>query len=161
MFRHLYGVKVYKNRVLLLLVVLLPLSPGCVRRRLTIRSDPPGALVFVDDQEIGRTPVSTSFVYYGTRKFRIMMDGYETITVNQPFPAPWYQIPPLDFVSENLYPREIRDERVVEFELVPKANVSMDEVLTQGDQLRELARPDALAPTNPGSYAPVGGPWTN
>ena len=27
--------------------------PGCVRRRLTIRSSPPGALVYIDDQEIG------------------------------------------------------------------------------------------------------------
>ena len=34
--------------------------PGCVRRRMTVRSNPPGAVVFVDDQEIGTTPASTA-----------------------------------------------------------------------------------------------------
>jgi hypothetical protein len=32
---------------------------GCVQRRMTIRSNPPGALVYVDDYQIGTTPVST------------------------------------------------------------------------------------------------------
>jgi hypothetical protein len=149
----------HRNILLLLLAISVSLEFGCVRRRLTIRSNPPGALVFVDDQEIGRTPVSTSFVYYGTRKFRIMKDGFETITVNQPFQAPWYQIPPLDFVSENLYPREVRDERVIDFELVPQANITMNEVLTQGDQLRERARAASPPSTYSDYYPTPGGAW--
>jgi hypothetical protein len=59
---------------------------GCVQRRITIRSNPPGALVYVDDYPIGTTPVSTSFVYYGTRKVRLVLSGYETLTVLQPIP---------------------------------------------------------------------------
>ena len=129
------------SRFLLLLLLLVSVSCGCVRRRLTVRSDPPGALVTIDDQEIGRTPVSTPFTYYGTRKFRVTKDGYETITVNQNFPAPWYEIPPLDFITENLWPREIRDERRVDFELVPQAIVGMNDVLSQADKLRSAARP--------------------
>ena len=128
------------SRYLLLLLLLVSVSCGCVRRRLTVRSNPPGALVYIDDQEIGRTPVSTPFTYYGTRKFRLMKDGYETITVNQRFPAPWYEIPPLDFLTENLWVREIRDERLVEFELVPQSTVSMNDVLSQADKLRSAAR---------------------
>ena len=77
---------------------------GCVQRRLTIRSNPPGALVYVDDYQIGTTPVSTDFVYYGTRKIRLVLSGYETLTVLQPIPTPWYEFPGLDFVSENLVP---------------------------------------------------------
>ncbi len=114
-----------------------------MRRRLTVRSTPPGALVFIDGQEIGRTPVSTQFTYYGTRNFRLVKDGYETISVNQRFPTPWYQVPPLDFVSENIVPREIRDERTVNFELVPKANVSTEDVLIHGEQLRSQVRQPA------------------
>ena len=53
---------------------------GCVQRRMTIRSSPPGAMVYVDNQEIGTTPVSTGFTYYGTREFRLVKDGYETLT---------------------------------------------------------------------------------
>lgn len=105
-----------------------------------VRTNPPGALVFIDGQEIGRTPVATPFTYYGTRKFRIVKDGYETINVTQPFPAPWFEIPPLDFISENLVPQEIRDERVVEFDLSPKAQAAMGDVLIQADQLRSMVR---------------------
>ena len=93
-------------------------------------------MVFVDGQQIGRTPVATSFTYYGTRNFRLVKDGYETISVNQKFPAPWYQMPPLDFVSENMVPHELRDEHVVSFDLVPKANVSMEDVRIHAEQLR-------------------------
>ena len=82
--------------VLAALVALVCL-PGCVQRRMTIRSNPPGALVYVDNHEIGVTPVSTSFLYYGTREIRLVKDGYETLTVLQPMLPPWYQIPPLDF----------------------------------------------------------------
>ncbi|HZN34398.1 MAG TPA: PEGA domain-containing protein, partial [Pirellulaceae bacterium] len=53
-------------------------TSGCVRRRLTVRTFPPGAQVYVDDQEIGTTPCSASFVYYGTRKITVMKDGYRT-----------------------------------------------------------------------------------
>ncbi len=130
-----------------LFFVLLMVASGCVRRRLTVRSNPPGALVFIDGQEIGRTPVATPFTYYGTRKFRLVKDGFETMVVNQPFPAPWYQIPPIDFISENLVPNEIRDERVVDFELSPKSDTGMGDVLIQADQLRSMVQPaSALEP---------------
>lgn len=118
---------------------------------MTVRSSPPGALVFVDGQEIGRTPVATQFTYYGTRNIRLVKDGYETISVNQKFPTPWYQVPPLDFVSENLVPQELRDEHVVDFELSPQANVSMDDVLIHAEQLRSEVRdanPAAMLPLN-------------
>ena len=44
---------------LLLLAILLCASQvACVQRRFTIRSNPPGARVYVDDYEVGTTPVS-------------------------------------------------------------------------------------------------------
>src|SRR5262245_61980860 len=88
-------------------------TSGCVRRRLTVRTNPPGAQVFVDDQEIGTTPCSAAFVYYGTRKITLMKDGYRTETIYQKIPAPWYQIPPLDFVAEHIYPLEHRNDRML------------------------------------------------
>src|SRR5438876_11243344 len=79
---------------------------GCVRRRLTVRTTPPGAQVFIDDQEIGTTPCSAAFVYYGTRKITLMKDGYRTETIFQKIRPPWYEISPLDFVAEYVYPVE-------------------------------------------------------
>lgn len=96
------------------------LQTGCVRRRLMVRSNPPGALVYVDNQPIGTTPCATDFTYYGTREIRLVKAGYETLTVNQPLPTPWYQIPPLDFASENLIPQKIQDYRTASFNLVPQ-----------------------------------------
>lgn len=112
---------------------------GCVRRRMTIRTNPPGAVVYVDDYQIGTTPVSTNFVHYGTRKIRIVKDGFETLTVEQPVPAPWYQIPPIDFVSENLVPKEIRDHRTLNYELVPQRVVPPDELRARAEDLRARA----------------------
>ena len=68
----------------------LGILSGCVERRYTIRSNPPGALAIVNDEEIGPTPVSRSFTYYGDRKITLMLDGYETKTVIQPINAPWW-----------------------------------------------------------------------
>jgi len=115
---------------------LLLLGGGCVQRRMTIRSSPPGALVYVDDYQIGTTPVSTDFIYYGTRKIRLVKDGYETLTVRQPFPAPWYEYFPLDFVTENLWPWEIRDERVVDLAMANAASTPPESVVARAEQAR-------------------------
>jgi hypothetical protein len=127
-------------------VVVCLLSTGCVRRRLTVRTNPPGAQVFVDDQEIGTTPCSAAFVYYGTRKITIMKDGYRTETVFQKIPPPWYEIPPLDFVTENVVPREVRDERVVDVQLVPEEIVPQQKLLDRAQSLRDSARSGSVTP---------------
>jgi hypothetical protein len=118
---------------------------------MTIRSNPPGALVYVDDYQIGTAPVSHDFVYYGTRKIRLVKDGYETLTVRQPFPLPWYEFFPLDFVSENLIPWEIRDERVVDLTMVPAASLPPDLVVARAEQARLAAGslPPPAAPVSP------------
>jgi hypothetical protein len=122
------------------------LTSGCVRRRMTIRSFPPGAQVFVDDQEIGTTPCSASFVYYGTRKITVIKDGYKTENVWQTFNAPWYQIPPLDFVTENLLITEIRDERFVDVQLLPEEIVPEQTLLGRARALRGSSQAGAITP---------------
>jgi len=121
------------------LVLAATAATGCVQRRMTIRSNPPGALVYVDDYQVGTTPVSTDFIYYGTRKIRLVKDGYETLTVRQPFPLPWYQVFPLDFVTENIWPWEIRDERVVDLAMVPAASTPPEEVVGRAEAARLTA----------------------
>lgn len=122
--------------VSLMLVLACLCASGCVRRRMTIHSNPPGALVFVDDYEIGTTPISTNFIYYGHRKIRLVKDGYETKTVLQSVPPPWYQIFPIDFVAENLVPGEIRDHRTLTYNLAPQSVVPTEAVLGRAEQLR-------------------------
>jgi hypothetical protein len=143
-----------------LLVAALALSTtGCVRRRMTVRTTPPGAQVFVDDQEIGTTPCSAAFVYYGTRKITIMKDGYRTETIYQKIPPPWYEIPPLDFLVENVYPLEQRDERMVDVQLVPEELLPQQKLIDRAQLLRDSARAGTVTPlTAVSTEAPVAPP---
>ncbi len=132
---------------------------GCVQRRLTIRTNPPGALVYIDNYEIGTTPVSTDFIYYGQRQIRIEKPGYETLSIEQPIPAPWYQWFPLDFVSENLVPGEIRDERVLDYQLIPQRIVPPQEILSRAEELRRSStQPAGYVSPPPMGVAPYGPP---
>jgi hypothetical protein len=117
-----------------------------------IRSNPPGAMVYVDNQPIGTTPCATNFTYYGTREIRLVKPGYETLTINQPLPAPWYELPPIDFVSENLVPQEIQDYRTLAYNLSPQVIVPTEQLLARADQLRISAQQ--------GTTIPVGGNGT-
>jgi hypothetical protein len=138
-----------KPTYLLLLILIassLSLGSGCVRRRLTVRTAPAGATLYVDDQPIGETPVSTPFTYYGTRKIQIVKDNFETLTVKQVFNPPWYQYPVIDFIAENLWPWEIRDERVVDFQMIPQQIVPTERLLENGQQLRDSAAQGAITP---------------
>jgi hypothetical protein len=130
---------------------------GCVQRRLTVRSNPPGATCYVDNVEIGTTPVSHDFLYYGTREIKLVKAGYETLTVLQPIPFAWYQVSPLDFVSDNLTPWEIRDERDFSYNLAPQRDIPAAEVLGRAEGLRgsAMAPPGAaIAPPAPVLPAP-------
>jgi hypothetical protein len=131
-------------------------SAGCVERQLTIRSNPPGALVYVDGYDIGVTPISTPFIYYGDRKIQLVKDGYETLTVLQPLRPPWYEVPPLDFVSENLTPGKLRDQRTLDFQMQPQAVVPTGQLLGRAEALRRGA---GVAPPGPAFVpAPAAGP---
>jgi hypothetical protein len=139
-----------RSRIGLVIAAALALSvlPGCVRRRLMIRSNPPGAMVYVDNQPIGTTPCATNFIYYGTREIRLVKPGYETLTINQPIPAPWYQIPPIDFFSENVAPNEIQDFRTVTYNLSPQIIVPTDQLIARGEQLRAGTQQGAVLPAD-------------
>lgn len=147
--KHLFGNlavgSVARQLVLAALIVSL-ISGGCMRRRMTVRSNPPGALVYVDKQEIGVTPVSTPFTYYGTREIQLVKGGYETIKVDQQIRTPWYEYPPLDFVTENLWPFEVRDERVLDFQLVPQQVIPDSQLIQRAEQLRGSAAQGYVVP---------------
>jgi hypothetical protein len=122
----------------LLTAALCACQSGCVQRRMIVRSNPPGALVYVDDYQepIGVTPCGAEFTYYGTRKIRLVKDGYETLTVMQSIPAPWYEYTPFDFVSENFVPGEIRDQRVLDYQLKRQMVVPNDQLIARAEELR-------------------------
>lgn len=128
---------------------LLVCASGCVQRRITVRSNPPGALVYIDKYEIGRTPCSVEYIYYGTREIKLVKDGFETLSVLQWIPPPWYEIPPLDFVSETLVPNEIRDERTFTYQLVPTRVVPTNQLIGRAENLRQATKLERMAAPPP------------
>jgi hypothetical protein len=118
-----------------LLAVLVCAQSGCVHRRMTIRTDPPGALVEVDGERLGLTPVSTDFLYYGTREITLSAPGYETLVVYQPVPPPWYQVFPIEFFADNLFPFRVTNRHEFTYRLRPR-----DPQLDVEDRLLERAR---------------------
>lgn len=130
-----------------LVVVALALNLGCVQRRMLIRSQPEGAMVTIDRQAIGQTPVSVPFTYYGTREIQLEKDGYQTIQVRQRLRPPWYEVFPLSFFSNHLALREVRDVRRLDFELIPKVQVSEHQLIERANQLRtDVGRGTVTAP---------------
>ncbi|MDP1797613.1 MAG: PEGA domain-containing protein [Planctomycetaceae bacterium] len=113
---------------------------GCVSRRMMVQSDPPGALVLLEGKEIGTTPVSVDFTYYGTREFTLIKDGYETLTVQQKVQAPWYQMPVIEFFADNLTPGHVTDRHQFRYAMQPQRLVPNAELQRRAEMLRGEAR---------------------
>src|SRR6185437_1443998 len=83
------------------LILVLTCTTGCgVYRTITVKSDPPGALIYMNGLEIGRTPVTRDFVWYGRYEVEVRKDGYQTIKTASDVNPPWWQIIPFDFFAE-------------------------------------------------------------
>ncbi len=85
-----------------LLIPAALLLPGCLERRLTITSEPPGATATVNGVEIGRTPVSASFVYYGDYDIELQHEGSEPLRARATARAPLYEYAPIDLFASAL-----------------------------------------------------------
>lgn len=91
---------------------------GCVRRTISITSDPIGALVWVNDREVGRTPLDVEFLHYGTYDVRLVKDGYEPkLTTGEAQPPLWDNVG-LDLVAEVL-PLDFRSDIAWHYVLEP------------------------------------------
>jgi PEGA domain len=125
---------------LLLLFLGIGALSGCVERRYTIRTDPPGATVVVNGEEIGPSPASKSFVFYGDRKISLIKDGFQTKTLIQPIKAPWWDNLITEFFTENVVPVSLRDEREFTYKLEPFKMTPQGELRDRAESLRSEAR---------------------
>jgi hypothetical protein len=119
---------------------LLLAACGCVHRRAVITSDPPNAAVYKDGVFVGRTPVDIPFIYYGKYRIALVLDGHKTLIDDLELSAPWYEVPPLDFFSENVWPCNVFDVRRKHYLLQPRCPESAGEVAERGVQLRDRGR---------------------
>jgi hypothetical protein len=124
------------NKLLLLFCVLLVGAAGCVERKLTINTNPAGAQVFLNDEEIGVSPVTASFNWYGDYNITIRKQGCETLQMHRKLQAPWYDLFPFDFLTQILYPGRIVDSYEWSFDLKPQKEIGRDELIKDAEHLR-------------------------
>ena len=134
---------VAKTFLLLTIVITLCFDMGCVRRRMFIRAFPEGfsqpingAMVYVNKQPVGQTPVTCHFTHYGTMEFTVIKEGYEPLTEYRKVRAPWYQWPGIDFFSEVVWPQEMTDTKQIDFQLRPERMITQDELIDRAEVMR-------------------------
>ena len=112
---------------------------GCVERRLFIDSDPPGALVWLNDAQLGRTPVDVRIVHDGTYDLRLEKEGYEPAVMGAKVEGPLLDAVPLDLVVE-LLPTNTRYETQWKIALKQR-NDSEAALVERAESMRESLRP--------------------
>lgn len=112
---------------------------GCVERKLTIVTEPPAAVVWLNDEEIGVTPVTVNFNWYGDYNIRIEKPGYDILNTHQLLERPAHDRFPLDFFAEVLWPGTIEDSYTWTFDLEPFQQASAAELIEQANQMRDRA----------------------
>ncbi|MEQ8819872.1 MAG: PEGA domain-containing protein [Sumerlaeia bacterium] len=73
---------------------------GCVRTKVLVTSDPPGADVTMNSVHLGRTPVEQPFAWFWYYDFLAEKEGFEPAVSRERFRAPLYLVPPMDLVME-------------------------------------------------------------
>lgn len=109
---------------------------GCVERQLTINTEPQGAMVVLNDQQIGESPVTVPFNWYGDYWVRVSKDGYETLNTHRKLKAPLHDYLPFDFFAQILYPGHIVDTYEWTFELEPQTFPTPEELIEHAGSLR-------------------------
>ena len=126
-----------RNLSVLIVVSLTIIIGGCVERKLTINTKPQGALVVLNDEEIGTSPVTVSFEWYGDYWVRISKPGFETLKTHRKLERPLHDKAPFDFFAQILNPKRIVDSYEWTFELAPKQQPSREELIRDAEELKE------------------------
>ncbi len=127
----------------MLTACLLLTLTGCVERRIRITSEPQGARVWLNDVELGATPVETTFTFYGDYDVRVELEGYERLHEMRKAKAPVHEWPGPDLVAAAL-PVRFKNEIEWHFELEPELESVMDaeqlerDMAQRSDELRSM-----------------------
>lgn len=124
-------------KALALAAVLGLVVPGCVERTMTVRSDPPGALVYLDDVERGETPCTFPFDFYGDRTLVLHKDNYEIAKQVIAVKPPLYSAFPLDTFFDLLFPFTIHENHAYDVVLQPVTKPDTEKLILRGKELRE------------------------
>jgi len=120
---------------LIIALGILAVLCGCADRKIIIKSEPEGAKVMVDSQEMGVTPCSFPFTYYGTREIILKKDGYQTRRILKSINPPLIHIFPFD-VLILFVPYPLKDYREFSYKLSTYKKSDVQDVLKRGEELK-------------------------
>ena len=128
----------------ILAIAATALLSGCVERRVWVDTDPPGALVWINDAQIGRSPVDAGITHDGVYDLRIEKEGYEPIVTGATVNGPLWDQPPLDFFAEIL-PVDARNHTRWRFVLRARDESDAD-LAARAERFRERLRAQDASP---------------
>lgn len=131
-----------------LALIVLATSVGCgTRRELVITTEPSGALVRLNDEPVGRSPVTVPFEFYGVYDVRLQAEGFEPVNTQAHADAPFWEYPGPDLVGEllglehqvrwhfDLEPMKPRDpERLLDHAKQMRARVNQEIPVDEADR---------------------------
>jgi hypothetical protein len=125
-----------KRLAAMALTVVLAATAGCVEKTIKITSQPAGAVVYLNDEEVGRTPTEVRFTFYGDYGVILRKEGYQALQTHKQINAPWYQLPPIDIIADLLIPTTIYNRYDWNFELQPQQLPAKQELLGRAEEFR-------------------------
>ena len=126
-----------KKSFLVAITVAAAFLTGCVERQLTINTQPKDAMVILNDEQLGLSPVTVSFNWYGVYNIRITKDGYETLKTHRRLKRPLHDYFPFDFFAQCLNPQKIVNSYEWTFEMAEKQYPDRQELIDKADALEE------------------------
>ncbi len=133
--------------------------PGCVSRKLFLKTEPPGAVVFLDGARAGVTPYEGELPAYGTRRVEFDLPGYRRRVELLELAWPWWQYVPLDMVTDLLVPWTIEDHREFSFalEAVDPEQATWDDARAARERMQSMQAGLPAADPAPAGGAEGGG----
>lgn len=110
---------------------------GCVERYISVTSRPAGAIVWLNDEEVGTTPVTVPFTWYGEYSVVLRKEGCQTLKTSQKLEAPVYQWVGLDLIAECLLPIDFVDKHEWAYELQPQSQPEPEVLIERAQEMRE------------------------
>jgi len=121
-------------------VVVFCCAVGCTERRLWVRTEPPGAQVRVNGNDVGASPVAWRFDHYGTVLVEAELPGHVPVQRKVRLSPPWWQQPGADFFADVVVPAKLRDDHEVSFTLAPVREPTPEQLDREVRRLAARAR---------------------
>ena len=108
----------------------------------------------LNDEEVGRTPLTVPFIDYGTYQVQLQRDDYETILTERSAEAPWWDTLGPDLIAE-LSPGLHKVQIDWHFDLEKRKPVDEQELIDRALKFRQKVRKHrkSLPSRRPQSYS--------